>query len=143
MPRRSVTIPEELLKTAKQIAKKRGFASVNALLIEALEKEVNGAQPSFDQMESRIASTLDRLATEVRKANTTQQIHLAFTDGLARYLFQCMIEPMPDALEANRARAGVRYEKYLKSVTRNLQGDLRKVLKSLLNVSDSQATGAL
>jgi hypothetical protein len=140
MLRRSVTFQKDLLESATKIAKKRGFASVNALIVHALEREVNGAQPAFDQMESRIAALLDRMLNELRKVNRQQQINLAFTDCLAKYLFQCITEPSKEEREASRARAALRHDKYLKAIAGSLQGDFKKALKSLLSTDEAAET---
>jgi hypothetical protein len=128
MAHRSFRLQDELLAKAKEVAKERRFRSLNAFVQEAVNNEIHRGGSALEQTESRVAATLDRLAKELRKANNAQQVHLAFTDGLIRYLLVCIAEPPDDALEANRARARLRYEKFLRSITNNLTGDLRKLL---------------
>jgi len=73
------------------------------------------------------------LAKEVRRVHTAVQALFAFSDTLAKALFNCPPEPSGDVYAQAAARAQYRYERFLRSVGMGVDGDSRAALAELID----------
>jgi Arc/MetJ-type ribon-helix-helix transcriptional regulator len=131
MPQWTVRLPDDLAKQITELAKSRGFSSPRAFIREALRKEVLRVGSS-DDLEARLAASLDRFARELRRLQTAQQAQFALTDSLARVIFTCVPEPPGDAIEPARSRAKLRYDRFIKSVALSMAGTSRTAFSELV-----------
>jgi len=97
----------------------------------AIEKDLSGAETTFDRAEERLAATIDRLAGELRRLRTGQQGLFAFLDALAKTVLKCLPEPSGESHVQAVARANARYERFLRSVGSGIAGDAQTVLDEL------------
>ena len=121
--------------TGKRVAdesRRRGFASSSAFIRAAIENELSGRGEDLSQAEARIAATLERQGRELRRLATALHAHFALTDALAKVILLRLPEPPSDAYEQAKARAKVRYERFLKSVAISMKGDSRAALLELV-----------
>ena len=86
-----------------------------------------------EELENRVAASLDRLTSELRKLGTGQQAQFALTDALAKVVLTCVPEPPNDAVEHARSRAMLRYDKFIKSVATSMTGGSRAALSDLVS----------
>lgn len=142
MATRSFRFKDELMKAAGETAKKRGYKSTNAFVAEATQNEIERGTSAMKESEERVAATIAALSREMRKQNNALQIQIALQDALVKYLLTCIPEPPEgDILEGNRARARLRYEKFIRSVTHNLTGgNLKTILAELM--TDAERSGS-
>ena len=133
MPQWTVRMPEEMAEQTRRAAQQRGYSSPRAFIREAIRKELQwrGAEP--DGLESRIAASLDRLASELRRVSAAQQAQFALTDALAKLFLVCVPEPPNDAVNHARGRAKSRYDKFLRSVAQSMTGASRAALTELIS----------
>ena len=132
MPQWTVRLPEDLAQQVTEAAEARGFSSPRAFIREALRKELH-VRGSQDELETRLAASLDRLSRELQKVGTAQQALFAVTDALAKVFLMCVPEPPSDAAEHARRRAMLRYDKFIKSVASSMTGGSRAALTELAN----------
>ena len=132
MPQWTVRIPEEMAEQIRHVALERGFSSPRAFIREAIRKELQSRVGPVEELEARIAGTLDRLAVELRKVTTTQQAQFALTDALAKLFLVCVPEPPNEAVGHARSRAMARYDRFLKSVANSMTGGSRAALTELV-----------
>ena len=90
----------------------------------------------METAEERIASSLDRLAREIRSVKLAQQALFAFVDSLVKTLLTCIAEPPSDAHDQAVAQGKFRYDRFLKSVGAAMAGDSKAAMVKLLNHSD-------
>src|SRR5713101_2546538 len=82
MPQRTIRFSETTLQQIQQAAKQKGFASTAAMIRHAVDQELS----SGDDVEQRIAATLDRIQGDLSRMQRAQQTLFAFVDTLAKTL---------------------------------------------------------
>ena|ERR1051326_924011 len=107
MPQRTIRFSETTLQQIQQAAKRKGFASIAAMIRHAVDQELG----SDDGVEQRIAATLDRIQSDLSRLRRAQQTLFAFVDTLAKAL----LAGLPEQSSASAACGGERYERFLKS----------------------------
>lgn len=120
------------LAAARKAAQARGFDSVSAYFRAILEQDTRQNQ-QHDQLETAVASSIDRVAKEMRRLHNANQALFALTDSLVRLYLTCTPEPPADVLDATKRRAKLRYERFMLSVAQNMTGDARSALIDVLN----------
>ncbi len=142
MMKRSFRFQDELMEAIKDTAKKRGYKSTNAFMVEAAQNEIERGNSAMRESEKRVAATIDTLTREIRKLNNGQQVQIAFQDAVIKFLLTCIPElPEGDVLEESRAKARIRYEKFLRSITHSLSGgNLKTILAEL--ITDAERAGS-
>jgi Arc/MetJ-type ribon-helix-helix transcriptional regulator len=128
----TVRIPDEMADQIRHAAQERGFSSPRAFMREAIRKELQSRAGPVEEIEARIAGSLDRLAIELRRVATTQQAQFALTDALAKLFLVCVPEPPNDTVGHARSRAMARYDRFLKSVANSMTGGSRAALTELV-----------
>src|SRR6266498_1160871 len=113
MPLRGLRLSEDLKTRLGEVQKLRGYRSVNAFILEAIEEKLQrtNAVESVSESEARIAADFSRIVREVRSVHNTQQAQYALLDALTTYVSTCVVEPPQDLLVSARARGKLRYEK--------------------------------
>jgi len=94
MVQKTVRLPGFLVERLAKEMRPRGYTSLSAFIRIALQNELDGREA-----EQRTASTMDRLARELRRLDTTHQAEFAFLDVLARVILHC---------RSHRSRSGTR-----------------------------------
>ena len=122
---------DRLLTVGKQAAATKGFESLSAYVRDLIEKDSRSTGQS-ERLESAVAASIDRMAKELRRLHNANQALFALTDSLVRLFLTCTPEPPPDALDATKRRAKLRYERFLLSVAQNMTGDARATLLEVL-----------
>ena len=133
MPQWTVRLPEKLAQEVRVASEERGFSSPRAFVREALRNELRDRSGAAEELEKRLAASLDRLSGELRKLGTTQQAQFALTDALVKVFFVCVAEPPSDAVDHARSRAMFRYDKFIKSVAISMTGGSRAALNELVS----------
>ena len=92
MPLRGLRLSEDLKTRLEQVQKRRGYRSVNAFILEAVEEKLqrSDAVESVSESEARIAADFSRIVREVRSVHNTQQAQYALLDALTKYVSTCM-----------------------------------------------------
>lgn len=121
--RLEIKVPADLLKDLKAAAKTRGFSSANAFVRAAIASELRSGETALDRTEQNIAATIERLTKEIRSLQTAQQSLFALNDALVRLFLTCIPEPPADMLEQAKARARLRYDRFLLSVAQGMKRD--------------------
>ena len=126
MALRGLRFPDDLKTRVEQVKKLRGFRSVNAFILEAIEEKLQrtDAVESVSESEARIAADFRRIMRELRSVHTTQQAQYALLDAVAKYVSTCIVEPPPDVLVSARARGKLRYEKLLREAAKTITGEV-------------------
>jgi hypothetical protein len=124
-------IRPELLTAARKAAQARGFDSVSAYFRALLDQDTRQNQ-QHHQLETSVASSIDRVAKEMRRLHNANQALFALTDSLVRIFLTCTPEPPADVLDATKRRAKLRYERFMLSVAQNMTGDARSALLDVL-----------
>lgn len=119
------------LAAARKAAQTRGFDSVSAYFRALLEQDTR-QNHQHDQLETAVASSMDRVAKEMRRLHNANQALFALTDSLVRLFLTCTPEPAADVLDATKRRAKLRYERFMLSVAQNMTGDARSALIDVL-----------
>ena len=130
-------LDERQLAAAKQTAAAKGFSSLAAYVRDLIEKD-NRSTSESERLEASVAASIDRMAKEVRRLHSTNQALFALTDSLVRLFLTCTPEPPPEALDATKRRAKLRYDRFILSVAQNMSGDSRSALLDVLK-GDSNA----
>ncbi len=120
------------LAAARKAASARGFSSVSAYFRTLLEADMRQSQ-QHEQLETTVASSMDRVTKELRRLHNSNQALFALTDSLVRLFLTCTPEPPPEVLDATKRRAKLRYERFMLSVAQNMSGDSRSALIDVLN----------
>ncbi len=130
MALRGLRFPDDLKMRVEQVTKLRGFRSVNAFILEAIEEKLQrtDAVESVSESEARIAADFRRIMRELRSVHTTQQAQYALLDAVAKYVSTCIVEPPPDVLVSARARGKLRYEKLLREAAKTITGQVENSL---------------
>ncbi len=124
-------IRPDQLAAARKAAQARGFVSVSAYLRTLLDDDMRQSQ-QHEQLETTVASSLDRVSKEVRRLHNANQALFALTDSLVRLFLTCTPEPPPEALDATKRRAKLRYDRFMLSVAQNMTGDSGSALLDVL-----------
>jgi Arc/MetJ-type ribon-helix-helix transcriptional regulator len=132
MPQWTVRMPEELAQQIRKAAEEHGFSSPRAFIREAVRKELQARGSAGEELENRVAASLDRLSSELRKLGAVQQAQFALTDALAKAFLVCVPEPPNDAVDHARSRAMVRYDRFIRSVAASMMGGSRAALRELI-----------
>ena len=119
------------LAAARKAAQARGFDSVSAYFRALLEQDTRQNQ-QHDHLETAVVSSIDRVAKEMRRLHNANQALFALTDSLVRLFLTCTPEPPADVLDATKRRAKLRYERFMLSVAKNMNGDARSALLDVL-----------
>lgn len=133
----NMTLDERQLAAAKQTAAAKGFSSLAAFVRDLIEKDSRSTGQS-ERLEASVAASIDRMAKEVRRLHNSNQALFALTDSLVRLFLTCTPEPPPEALDATKRRAKLRYDRFMLSVAQNMTGDSRSALLDVLK-GDSDA----
>ena len=127
----NMKMDDRLLTVGKQAAATKGFESLSAYVRDLIEKDSRSTGQS-ERLESAVAASIDRMAKELRRLHNANQALFALTDSLVRLFLTCTPEPPPEALDATKRRAKLRYERFLLSVAQNMTGDARATLLEVL-----------
>ena len=133
---RGVRLDEPLIGRVERAAKAGGFSNASAFIRAAIQRELAGRESEVEAAEERIASSLDRLAREIRSVKLAQQALFAFVDSLVKTLLTCIAEPPSDARDQAVAQGKFRYDRFLKSVHAAMAGDSKAAMAELLNHSE-------
>src|SRR6266487_694075 len=136
MPLRGLRLSEDLKTRLGEVQKLRGYRSVNAFILEAIEEKLQRADAveSVSESEARIAADFSRIVREVRSVHNTQQAQYALLDALTKYVSTCMVEPPQDLLVSARVRGKLRYEKLLREAARTITGESENPLLEKRNL---------
>jgi Arc/MetJ-type ribon-helix-helix transcriptional regulator len=129
----TLRLPDELAQQIRQASEQRGFSSPRAFIRDAIRKELQVRGEAGEQLEARIAASLDRLGSEIQKLGTAHQAQFALTDALAKVILMCLPEPPKDVADHARSRAMLRYDKFIKSVAASMVGSSRVALTNLVS----------
>jgi Arc/MetJ-type ribon-helix-helix transcriptional regulator len=133
MTKRTIRIPDQLDQEIRKTAIDRGFPNLSALVRASLEALVQGRHTNgAEDVERRVAATLDRIGRDLFRMNRAQQAHFAVTDTLIKTLLTCLPEPPPEAMAQAVARAKERYRRFVKSAGQNMVGDSIAAMHDLM-----------
>ena len=133
MTKRTIRIPDQLDQEIRKVATERGFPNLSALVRASLEALVRGKHTNgAEDVERRVAATLDRLGRDLFRMSRAQQAHFAVTDTLIKTLLTCLPEPPPEAMGQAVARAKERYRRFVKSAGQNMVGDSLAAMRDLM-----------
>ena len=105
----------------QQATQQKGFASTAAMIRHAVDQELS----SGDDVEQRIAATLDRTQGDLSRMQRVQQTLFAFVDTLAKAL----LTGLPEQSPASGAKGNERYERFLKSAAATMLNSSHPVLR--------------
>ena len=120
-------IRPDQLAAARKASQARGFDSVSAYFRTLLDHDMRQSE-QHEQLETTVANSIDRVTKEVRRLHNSNQAIFALTDSLVRLFLTCTPEPPPEALDATKRRAKLRYDRFMLSVAQNMTGDSRSAL---------------
>ena len=135
---RSVRLEKDLNERVKQASRDRGFSNPSAFIRQAVHGAVFGQDNALEAAEQRIASSLDRATSEMRKIRRVQQAAFAFADAEIKMLLTCVPEPSGELLDQAVARGKLRYNRFLKSVAAGLAGDVESAVKELTERAEGE-----
>ena len=121
MPQRTIRFSETTLKQIRQAARKNGSTST-AIVRHAVEQALSG---SDDDVERRIAATLDQIRGDLSRMQRVQQTLFAFVDTLAKAL----LTVLPEQSSPSVAREKERYERFLKSAAATMLNGSHPLLR--------------
>ena len=121
MPQRTIRFSETTLQQIQQAAKQKGFASIAAMIRHAVGQELS----SGDDVEQRIAATLDRIQSDLSRLQRAQQTLFAFVDTLAKAL----LTGLPEQSSTSATRGNERYERFLKSAAATMLNGSHPLLR--------------
>src|SRR5205807_10481088 len=98
MPQRTIRFSETTLQQIQQAAKQKGFASTAAMIRHAVEQELSRG----DDVEQRIAATLDRIQGNLSRMQRVQQTLFAFVDTLAKALLTGLPDQSPASVASRK-----------------------------------------
>src|SRR6266542_4346815 len=84
---RGLRLSDDLKTRLEQAQKLRGYRSVNAFILEAIDEKLQrtDAVESVSEPEARIAADFSRIVREVRSVHNTQLPQYALLDALTKY----------------------------------------------------------
>jgi len=121
MPQRTIRFSDTTIKQIRQAARKKGFTST-AIVRHAVEQALSG---SDDDVERRIAATLDQIRGDLSRMQRVQQTLFAFVDTLAKAL----LTVLPEQSSPSVAREKERYERFLKSAAATMLNGSHPLLR--------------
>ena len=121
MPQRTIRLSETTLQQIQKAAKQKGFASTAAMIRHAVDQELS----SGDDVEQRIAATLDRIQGDLSRMQRAQQTLFAFVDTLAKAL----LTGLPEQPSPSVAKGKERYERFLKSAAATMLNGSHPLLR--------------
>ena len=121
MPQRTIRFSETTFQQIQQAAQQKGFASTSAMIRHAVDQELS----SSDDVEQRIAATLDRIQGDLSRMQRAQQTLFAFVDTLAKAL----LSGLPEQSFASVARGKERYECFLNSAAATMLNGSHPLLR--------------
>jgi hypothetical protein len=121
MPQRTIRFSETTLQQIQQAAKQKGFASTAAMIRHAVDQELG----SGDDVEHRVAATLNRIQGNLSRMQLAQQTLFAFVDTLAKVL----LTGLPEQSSASGAMGKERYERFLKSTAATMLNGSHPLLR--------------
>lgn len=130
---RSVRLDADLNGRVERTAKQQGFANASAFIRDAIKQSVSEQDAGTAGAEERIAASIDRAMTEIRRVRRVQQATFAFADAQVKMLLTCIAEPPKEAYDQAIARGKLRYDRFLKSVGMGMTGDSSEAIKDLLS----------
>ena len=135
---RSVRLDAGLNSKVEHTAKQQGFANASAFIRDAIKRSVFEQDAGTNGAEERIAASVDRAITEIRRVRRVQQAAFAFADAQVKMLLTCVAEPPKEAYEQAIARGKLRYDRFLKSVGMGMTGDSADAIKELLSHGEEE-----
>lgn len=135
---RSVRLNSDLNGRVEHAAKQQGFANASAFIRDAIKRSVSEHEAGTNGAEERIAASIDRAISEIRRIRRVQQAAFAFADAQVKMLLTCVAEPPKDVYDQAIARGKLRYDRFLKSVGMGMTGDSATAVKELLNYGDEE-----
>jgi uncharacterized protein (DUF1778 family) len=130
---------ELIERGAKDVGQPSASAFMKAAAIAAAKGQDSARE--LAAIEQRVAATFESHTKRLRALENSTQMQLALLDGLAKVMLTCLPEPAPEAINAARARAKVRYEKLMRSVASEMTGDVASVVNEVAEASN-RGTGA-
>jgi hypothetical protein len=128
----TIRLPDELAKQICDSASERGFSNPRAFIRDAIRKEIRIRGEASQELEARMAATLERFGSELQKLYTAQQAQFALLDALAKVILTCVPEPPKESVDHARSHAMLRYDKFIKTVAASMTGSSRVVLTNLV-----------
>lgn len=129
----TIRLPDELAQQIRQAADQRGFSNPRAFIRDAIRKELQTRGEASEELEARVAASLERLRSEMQRLGTAHQAQFALTDALVKVILMCVPEPPKETVDHARSRAMLRYDKFIKSVAASMGGSSRAALTALVN----------
>ena len=124
MPLRGLRLSDDPKTRLEQVQKRRGYRSVNAFILEAIEEKRSERTRSRPFRSPRRGSPpTSARSCEKSAPSTTQQAQYALLDALTKYVSTCVVEPPQDLLVSARARGKLRYEKLLREAPKTITGE--------------------
>lgn len=130
---RSVRLDADLNGRVERAAREHGFSSPSAFIRDAIRRTISGPETAAEAAEHRIAASIDRAMSEIRKVRRVQQATFAFADAQIKMLLTCVAEPPREVHDQAVARGKLRYDRFLKSVGMGMVGDSAAAIRDLLN----------
>jgi hypothetical protein len=106
MPQRTIRFSEAMIDQIRQAATKKGCTSTE-IVRQAVEQVLTGSE----EVEQRIAATIEQIWSNLSRMHRLQQTLFAFVDTLAKAL----LTGLPEQPSASVARGRDRYDHFLKS----------------------------
>ena len=135
---RSVRLDADLNGRVELAARERGFANASAFIREAIQCSISDRESAAEAAEQRIAASIDRTLSEIRKVRRVQQASFAFADAQIKMLLTCISEPPKDVYDQAIAKGKLRYDRFLKSVGMGLVGDSAEAIRELISRGDEE-----
>ena len=135
---RSVRLDLDLNGRVERTAREHGFSNPSAFIREAIQRAVSDQENAAEAAEQRIAASIDRTISEIRKVRRVQQAAFAFADAQIKMLLTCVAEPPSEVYDQAVARGKLRYDRFLKSVGMGMVGDSAAAIKDLLNRAEEE-----
>jgi Arc/MetJ-type ribon-helix-helix transcriptional regulator len=130
---RSVRIDADLNGRLERAAKEHGFSNPSAFIRDAVRRALSSSESGTEAAEQRIAASIDRAISEIRKVRRVQQAAFAFSDAQVKMLLTCVSEPPKEVYDQAVARGKLRYDRFLKSVGIGMVGDSAAAMKDLMD----------
>jgi Arc/MetJ-type ribon-helix-helix transcriptional regulator len=129
---RGLRVSKALAKRIEEAVATGGYQSASAFMRMAIEREIAGRDVGVDDVEKRIAASLDRVGRELRSVRLRQQAEFAFLDALVKTILTHLVELPRDTYDQAVARGKARYDRFLKSVGMGMNGDSQAAITELL-----------
>jgi hypothetical protein len=117
-----IGVSDALYDQLRRAAARKGSRSVNKLVREIVESDLQGGTTARQRTEEIMAASVERLRKDLRSLHTNQQALFALTDALTRLILTCLPEPPSDVLDQAKRRAKLRYDRLLLSIAQQVAG---------------------